>query len=62
MKQIKVRIPTQDEFEAIALNMAGKIIETREDSSGASYVIETGGMTIELPMREWWRVREEAAE
>ena len=62
MKRIKVRIPTQAEFETIALNMAGKIIETREDSSGASYVIETSRMTIELPMREWWRVREEAAE
>jgi len=60
MKQIKVRIPTREEFEAIAINMAGKIVETREDSSGTAYVIETGGMTIELPTREWWRVREEA--
>ena len=60
MKQIKVRIPTVDEFESIAINMAGQIIETREDSSGTSYVIETGGILIELPSREWWRVREEA--
>jgi len=60
MKRIKVRIPTQDEFEAIAINMAGQIIETREASSGTAYVIETGGITIELPAREWWRVREEA--
>jgi len=60
MKKIKVRIPTQEEFEAIAINMAGKIVETREDSSGTSYILETGGITIEWPPREWWRVREEA--
>jgi len=60
MKRIKVRIPTKDEFENIAINMAGQIVEAREDSSGTSYVIETGGITIELPTREWWRVREEA--
>ena len=60
MKRIQVRIPTQDEFEAIAINMSGQIIETRTDTSGTAYVIETGGITIELPSREWWRVREVA--
>ena len=59
MKRIKVRFPTQEEFEAIAIN-AGTIVETREDALGTSYVIETCGMIVELPGREWWRMREEA--
>ena len=62
MKFTRVRIPTQEEFEAIAINMAGKIIEVCENEIGGThYVIETGGMTVELPSRGCWSIREEAA-
>ena len=62
MKVTKVRMPSEEEFEAIVLAMELQITAIREEAGDKTYTVEVGlgRLEVEVPTRSWWRVVEEA--